>query len=370
MVFAFQPFNSQQVTIESVILDELPLPLYFLDEDLNLIFANQAALDFFTLERDHLPTPVNAYLSYSEQVRFRQALEVVRSQKKWEGEVVYGSEEHPLGVVDSKWFLIPGFDFFCVGVVNTNASERKVLQDHIIRLQRLDSVGHITSGVLHDLNNIFSVFVMSAKALRPQVQPGRSSTILDMMEKGVHRGVNLLSHMMNFARGKENVMGAVEIKPILTELRDLMKKSMSRHVRFEIELSPKLWKIHGNIVQIHQILLNLCSNAKDALPEEGGIIKVYGENLTLTENMVGDYGELGIGEYVCIRVMDSGGGIPEDVQEKIFEPFYTTKESGKGTGLGLYTVKHIVKSHGGYIGVNSVMGQGTEFVLVFPASPV
>lgn len=357
----------QELSTYSPILDKLALPFYVIDEQLRVVYANQAALAFFSREKGQIPFPLNPFLSYSEQVRFKQAFELVASQKSWMGELNYNFDE-TLKSVESRWVLLTDTTVKYVGILDVDNAEKKNLQSQLLRLQRMESVGSLSSGIVHDLNNLFAMFLMATKVLRQTVQPN-GVTILEMVEKGVKRGADLMGRMLTYTKGTDVQTETIYIKPLVTELRDLLVQGLPPEICFNLEIPDDLWNIQANTVQIHQVMINLCTNARDAIgPEESGVLVVSAHNVDVDPDFSQDLGGISPGDYVCLRVADTGSGIPEDIVDKIFDPFFSTKGEGKGTGLGLSTVQFIVKAHGGHMVVNSVPNQGTEFLLYFPAS--
>jgi CheY-like chemotaxis protein len=194
-----------------------------------------------------------------------------------------------------------------------------------------------------------------------------SKSLLATLEANVQRGAALVQQVLAFGRGVNGARVAVNPVQVVREIERIVHETFPKTVHFELSLNPDLWAITGDSTQLHQVLLNLCLNARDAMPN-GGTLSIHMQNTMLDETYVSMHLEARLGAYLVINVTDTGEGIPPELQDKIFEPFFTTKEVGKGTGLGLPSVLAIVKSHGGFINCYSEAGQGSTFKIYLPAS--
>ena len=245
-------------------------------------------------------------------------------------------------------------------------TEKKKLEQQFLRTQRMESVGTLASGIAHDLNNILGPIILALRFLRKTFSDEQNMKMLKMLEDTAMRGADLVKQVLTFARGQEGERTPIQIRHTINDLKKFMQEAFSSDIIIEVNVPNDLWPINADPTQIHQVLLNLAVNARDAL-SHGGTITISAENLTLDENYAAMNLDAKPGQYILVSVTDSGSGIPPEIQEKIFEPFFTTKEPGKGTGLGLATVFSIVKSHGGFIKLYSEIGKGTNFRLYFPA---
>ena len=245
-------------------------------------------------------------------------------------------------------------------------TEKKKLEQQFLRTQRMESVGTLASGIAHDLNNILGPIILALQFLRKTFSDEQGIKMLKMLEGTAMRGSDLVKQVLTFARGQEGERTPIQIRHTINDLKKFMQEAFSSDIIVEVNVPNDLWAINADPTQIHQVLLNLAVNARDAMPR-GGTITISAENLMLDENYAAMNLDAKPGQYILVSVTDSGSGIPPEIQEKIFEPFFTTKEPGKGTGLGLATVFSIVKSHGGFIKLYSEIGKGTNFRLYFPA---
>ena len=254
-----------------------------------------------------------------------------------------------------------------MGIV-ADITEKKRMQEQSLRHQRLESLGSLAGGVAHDLNNILTPIMMSVQLLPltlTQIDP-RSREIIQMLENNVQRGSALVQQVLSFARGVQGEFGVVQVKHLIRDIHQIARETFPKSIEIRIDISPQLWTVRGDATQIHQILLNLAINAKDAMPE-GGLLDISAVNLVIDEAYLQENPQAKVGSYVAISVVDTGVGIAPEVLQQIFEPFFTTKAEDGGTGLGLATVINIVQNHGGFIDVTSQVNQGTQFNVFFPA---
>ena len=245
-------------------------------------------------------------------------------------------------------------------------TERKKLEQQFLRAQRMESIGTLAGGIAHDLNNILAPILLSIGILKTTVTDPQAEMILETIEISAKRGADIVRQVLSFARGVEGERVEIQPKHLLKDLESIIHDTFPKNIRLEFSIPDETWTILGDPTQVHQILLNLCVNARDAMPN-GGSLTVTVENRVLDEQYAAMNIQAKPGRYVQISVTDTGTGIPPDLVDKIFEPFFTTKELNKGTGLGLSTVMAIVKSHDGIINVYSEPGKGTTFKVYLPA---
>jgi CheY-like chemotaxis protein len=230
----------------------------------------------------------------------------------------------------------------------------------------MESIGTLAGGVAHDLNNILTPIMMAIEILQELSTHPQAKNILKTIELSAKRGADIVRQVLSFARGLEGQRIEVQPKHLLKDLENIIKDTFPKDIRMQFSVPNDIWTILGDPTQVHQILLNLCVNARDAMPN-GGALTIGVENCALDEQYAAMHIQAKPGCYVKISVTDSGTGIPPDLIDKIFEPFFTTKALNKGTGLGLSTVMAIVKSHDGIVNVYSETGKGTTFNVYLPA---
>ncbi len=245
-------------------------------------------------------------------------------------------------------------------------TEQKRMEAQHLRAQRMESIGTLAGGIAHDLNNVFTPIMMSIDLLKLDAESDSArNKILDMILASSRRGANLVRQVLSFARGLDGERVAIRMRSLINELEGIITETFPCNIRIASRVPDNLWPITGDPTQLHQILLNLAVNARDAMPQ-GGSLTISASNTTLDAQYVGTCGpEAKAGTYVLLQVTDTGSGIPPEVLDRIFEPFFTTNEIGNG--IGLATVHTIVKSHGGFMNVESEIGQGTTFNIYLPA---
>jgi len=246
-------------------------------------------------------------------------------------------------------------------------TERKKLEEQSLRAQRIESIGTLAGGIAHDLNNSLGPIMMSIAVLKMKFLDFESQELLAIIASSAQRGADMVRQVLSFARGVEGRRMDVQVKHLIAEVEKIANDTFPKNINIRTIVPHDLWTVLGDPTQLHQVLLNLCVNARDAMPN-GGALTISAENLNLDKQYAASSWNLEskVGPYVFIQVTDSGGGIPPDVIEKIFDPFFTTKALGKGTGLGLSTSLAILKSHGGFIRVYSEAGKGTTFRVYIP----
>jgi PAS domain S-box-containing protein len=253
-----------------------------------------------------------------------------------------------------------------VVVASENITQIKLLQNQQFRNQRMESLGTLAGGVAHDLNNALSPILLGSQILREQYPD--QTELVDMLQASAQRGADMVRQLLAFARGAEGERKPVNLYYVFKEIRSLITGSFPKNIRLEIQCDKTLPSVLGDPTQIHQILLNLCVNARDAMPD-GGTLTMQVETIQVDAAFAAATPDAQPGPYALMRVRDTGTGIPPEILDHIFEPFFTTKSPDKGTGLGLATVLGIVKGHGGFLKVESQLKQGTVFSVYLPADP-
>jgi PAS domain S-box-containing protein len=298
------------------------------------------------------------------------AITTVIEQGEWQGELNKITKSGQEIIVHSRWTLMrngggqPKF----ILAVDTDITEKKHLETQFYRAQRLESLGTLASGIAHDLNNILTPIMAVAQLLPLNLLNlnEQNQQLLRILEDSSKRGAELVQQILLYARGAEGKREPLQPVHLLKEIEQVVKSTFPKSIQICVDISiPKLGTIFADPTQIHQVLMNLCVNARDAMPD-GGTISISAKNFSVDQNYSRMSLEAKEGEYVVITVSDTGCGIPTELQERIFEPFFTTKETSRATGLGLSTVFGIVKNHGGFIQVESEVGRGTKFKIYLP----
>ena len=254
-----------------------------------------------------------------------------------------------------------------VVVVSRDVTEERMLAAQFLRSQRMESIGTLAGGIAHDLNNVLAPIMMAIEVLRGKITDQGGQRILSTIETSAKRGADIVRQVLAFGRGVKGDRILVQLKHVAIEVVKIAVETLPKSIDIRIDMPRDLWTVMADPTQMHQVLLNMLVNARDAMPR-GGTLTVSAENIKLDELYSRMHPDAKPGAYVCIVITDSGTGIPADIRDKIFEPFFTTKEIGTGTGLGLSTTLAIVRSHRGFINLESEMGKGTTFRIYIPAT--
>jgi PAS domain S-box-containing protein len=307
-------------------------------------------------------------LLFKEPDAYLEAAELaLRKTGKWSGEFQQVTKDGREVFVDSRWTLVhdaKGRPKSKV-VTNTDITEKKKLQSQFLRTQRLESIGTLAGGIAHDLNNVLTPILMTAKLLkRPRPEPERLQ-LLETLQASAERGAEMVKQVLSFAGGVDGQRVRVRIDQIIAEVKTLLDHTLPKSIAVRIDKQDDLFPILGDMTQLSQVLMNLCVNARDAMPQ-GGTLTICAENVSVNEGIAALF-NVQPGPFVRLTVQDTGSGIPRQLIDKVFDPFFTTKEPGRGTGLGLSTALGIVQNHGGFIQVFSDVNRGTRFTVKLPA---
>src|SRR5262247_3806115 len=245
-------------------------------------------------------------------------------------------------------------------------SEKRRLEAQFLRAQRMESIGTLAGSIAHDLNNVLSPILTAVELLQMRLNDESSQRLLNILHTNAVRGGEMIKQVLSFARGVEGEHIPLQPGRLIKEIIKILADTMPKSIEITFSIEPDLWGVSGDATQLHQVLMNLCVNARDAMPN-GGRLRIEAENIEIDEHYARMNVESKPGKYVSVTVVDTGIGIPEQNLTKIFDPFFTTKEQGHGTGLGLSTVAGIVRSHGGFVNVYSEVGRGAQFKVYLPA---
>lgn len=242
---------------------------------------------------------------------------------------------------------------------------RAELEEQLIQAQKLESLGTLASGIAHDFNNILSIIMGHTSVIESnRNNPEKFSQHIAALHMATQRGASLVRQLLTFARKTEFNLELIQINDIILEISKLISQTFPKNIRLFTNFEKNLPWIKADANQIHQVLLNLCVNARDAMPD-GGILNME-TFITAEENLKLGYSKNLAEKYVVLRISDSGSGMSEKTKQRIFEPFFTTKEIGKGTGLGLALAYSVIENHKGWIEVDSELGKGTTFFVYLP----
>lgn len=354
----------QQATLLEIARDAILI----LDLDLKIRFWNQAAESLYGWPRDEILARPHSTLFFEEGRDVSEIKNHLLEHGEWFGEMRHQTRDGKEVIVQSRWSLAsdkkPGSS--SILVINTDVTEKKNLENQFLRAQRLESIGALAGGVAHDLNNILSPILMGAEILREHLGDEEDVKIMDTVLSSARRGAELVRQVLTFAKGAQGQVASVELNKIMSEIVTITRGTFPRSIAVHQEGAPDLWPVRGDVTNIHQILLNLCVNARDAMPS-GGRLGLLAQNVVLDEKTAASIPGAAVGSFVALSISDTGIGIDEKTRGKIFDPFFTTKDAGHGTGLGLATVQSLVKAHEGFLALDSIPGEGTTFTVYLPA---
>lgn len=361
----------QKLREQATLLDKAQEAILVRDLDHRILYWNKSAERLYGWKADEVLGCSIRDLLYKDPASFMAATQAALEKGEWVGEIQqYNREGRPL-TIEGHWTLVRDEQGRPQSIlaINTDITERRKLEQQVLRAQRLDSIGTLAGGIAHDLNNVLAPILMSVELLRSQEKDPRRQDILATMEASARRGADMVRQVLSFARGVEGSHAPVQTHQLLSDLEKIANETFFKTIRVVRQVPGDVWDVMGDATQLHQVLLNLCVNARDAMPK-GGTLTLCAANAWVDEAAASRMVGLRPGPYVYIQVQDTGTGMSPEVQERIFEPFFTTKEVGKGTGLGLSTSLAIVQSHGGFLRVESEPGRGAVFHVHLPAHAV
>ncbi|MDM9383408.1 PAS domain S-box protein [Chlorogloeopsis sp. ULAP01] len=359
----------QQIQQQAALLDVTTDAILVQDLSDRILFWNKGAECLYGLPAESvLGLNVNELLYGATPPPLRNIHQSIVEKGSWQGELHQVCHNGQKIIVSSRWTLISNFEGHSqsILVVNTDITEKKQLETRFLQAQRLESLGTLASGMAHDLNNVLAPILMAVQLLIMKLSDEQSQRLLQRVENNAKRGAALVRQVLSFARGLEGEHTILEVKSLILEIEQLVKQTFPKNITVYTSIAEDICPVSGNATQLYQVLMNLVVNARDAMPN-GGVLSICAENLLLDEEFARRHIEACVGSYVMLCVSDTGTGMPPEVLERIFEPFFTTKEVGQGTGLGLSTVMGIIKSHGGFVDVESSVGQGTQFKVYLKA---
>jgi two-component system, cell cycle sensor histidine kinase and response regulator CckA len=358
----------EKVAEQAALLDKSQDAIVVIDLNQRCTYWNKSAERLYGWENNNVYGQNLEELIFRDRAYFERAKSTTLQKGEWHDSACTVHRGDETLTVESRWTLVTHENGKprCLLIINTDVSDQKRIEAQFLRTQRMDSIGTLAGGIAHDLNNVLSPIMMSVEILKSKLHDEQSKRMLGILESSARRGADMVKQVLTFARGVEGERVLLQPRHLLTDVVKMVGETFPKTVVFKSRISENLWPIVGDATQLHQVLVNLTVNARDAMPE-GGALTLSAENYVLETDIEHNGVMILPGYYVLIQVTDTGMGIAPEALDKIFDPFFTTKEPGKGTGLGLSTVLGIVKSHGGFVQVQTDTGKGSTFLIYLPA---
>lgn len=347
--------TTERLRSQAALLDAARDAIMVRDLDHRVTYWNHGAEDMFGWPAEEMLGRSVRDVLYADPVDFdRSTAEVLRTGF-WQGELRKQTRDGRTIILDCRWQLVRDAEGrpTAVFAVDSDITEFRDAEERRYRVQRMESLGTLAGGIAHDLNNVLTPILIAAQLLRTDEADEGRRRLLGSIETGAKRGADMIRQVLSFARGEEGQRRPVDTNALLRDLLTFCRDTLPKSVTIAPDLDPALLPVMGDRTQLLQVLVNLITNANHAMPSGGTLTVRAG---------VADR------DRVVISVGDTGSGMSEETVSRIFEPFYTTKEQGRGTGLGLSTSVSIVRSHGGTLEVVTKLGEGSTFTITLPAS--
>lgn len=355
---------------QAALLDQASDAIFVTNFDNRLTYWNRSAARLFgwTVEEVVGQRPEDLFIRFPI-AQVTEIRELLLERGHWNGEIVLRNRKDEPVHIDLRATLARDAGGQPRGrmLVCTDITEKKKIQEQFLRAQRLESVGMLAAGIAHDLNNVLAPVGMISDLLRKQYPEEKNARLFDTLNTCAQRGSGLIRQILGFAHGIGGANSVIQVKHLLRDVAQMSTETFPKNIHIEAEIPNDLWTISCNPTQIHQVLLNLCVNARDAMPD-GGTLTLRAENSRLDDRTAQSIPRAQPGNWLLLHVADTGTGMSPETCARIWEPFFTTKPLDKGTGLGLSTVRGIVETHHGFVTVDTELGRGTTFRVYLPAA--
>lgn len=361
----------EQLTIKDTVIENSINGNVIFDLEGFITYSNSAFKTMWGFEKETMKVRLNISDLFVEKKSGFEILTSLLIDESWTGELeakcINNSNVFFANIV-ATLVKAPDGSPLCIYASVVDVTEKKQIEEVFLRNQRMESIGTLAGGIAHDLNNVLTPILLSIEILKLQTKDDKFLHRLDLIENSTKRGAELIKQLLHFSRGVDGERSSIPLKKLTDEMVMIMTSTFPKNIHHSIMIEQNIPDIVGDYTQLHQVLLNLCVNARDAMLN-GGLISISARKIS--NSFEGKFSYLGLKEkeYIQLSVSDTGTGMPKEVREKVFEPFFTTKEIGKGTGIGLSTVMSIVKSHKATIDLSSEEGKGTTFDIYFPIVP-
>jgi PAS domain S-box-containing protein len=361
----------EQIRSQAALLDITRDAILVRDFSDRIIYWNEGAHKLYGWPPDEAKThTASELLQNNDPMEASRALNAVQQQGEWTGELKQKSRAGHELTIHSRWTLMREADGKpkAILIVNNDITEKKKLESQLLRGQRLESIGTLASGLAHDLNNVLAPIMMAVQFIKDNAEDEGMKACFQTLETCSRRGADIIRQVLMFARGVEGQRILINPKHLIQEMQRIARETFPRSIEVATSIAKQPCILQGDATQIQQVIMNLCVNARDAMPH-GGMLTIGLSRTELDEAGARIHPKAKPGSYVVISVTDTGTGIAPELVDKIFDPFFTTKPLGQGTGLGLATVMGIAENHGGFVHLETQLGQGTKFMVHIPAAP-
>ncbi len=360
----------EKIAEQAHLLDVALDPIVLRDMNDTPIYWNKAAENLYgwTFEEAKL-LKANQFIAEVDQSKYERGVKEFLEKGECKIELQQRAKNCRKIITLSHWSLVQNQDGkpYARLIIDRDITEQRNFEIQLRRAQRMESLGTLGGGIAHDLNNVLAPILMSIQILNMKVTDPTLKKLIASLESSTKRGSEVVRQVSTFARGTEKEFAPQQLRYIVSEIESIIKGTFPKNIQLRIGISKDLSLVLGDAAQLQQMLMNLCINARDAMPD-GGRLTVTAEGMEMDESFARMILGAHPGKYVVLTVADTGTGIPIEIQDKVFEPFFTTKEKGKGSGLGLSMVYAIVKTHSSFIKLYSEIGKGTEIKIFLPAT--
>ena len=360
----------RRIREQAEMLDQAREAIVITDLDGRVIYWSAGAERIYGWQSEEAvgKTVTDLFSEDAFMTRIRHARDITRAQGEWHGTMHIKDRLGKPRVVEIRRTLIRDESGRAKAhlSITSDITEQKRLEEQLVRVQRLENIGLLAAGIAHDLNNMLAPMLMVAPVLREAVTDPSALRMLDILERSTERSSALIRQILAFSQGTSGESQLVQLRHLLRDISLFMAETFPKNIKVEERIAADLWSIKANPSQLHQVLLNLCVNARDAMVP-GGKLYLRAENCVLGPTEAAAIADGRVGSFVMLQVEDTGTGISPEVLARMWEPFVTTKGLGKGTGLGLSTVRGVIKNHEGFIQLDTTLGKGSSFRIYLPA---
>jgi PAS domain S-box-containing protein len=352
----------ERIAEQAALIDEARDAIIVRDLDHRILFWSKGAERIYGWRAEEVRGRHMQELLQAEKAKYAEASAAVIDAGVWNGEIRKIGKNGAEHILDCCWTLLKNEHGLPKSILSldTDVTAQKKIEQQFLRAQRMESIGTLAGGIAHDLNNLLAPILLGVGLLKQgEAAPDRIK-LMDTIERSAQRGAGLVKQVLSFARGVESSRIGLQVRHLIRDLESILENTFPKNIRFETEYGADLAMVMADPTQLNQVLLNLCVNARDAMPD-GGRLTVSARTIDIDPQYAVMDRMVPPGKYVVIEVSDTGCGMPQEIIDRIFEPFFTTKDFGKGTGLGLSTVQGIMRSHGGFVHAYSEVGKGSVF---------